>query len=64
MHVAVRETYDAPEIAYPAGELTVRLASETLDAALLYSARAATMLGRLASLPQVEPLFSETVFLC
>ncbi len=64
MHVAVHETYDAPEIVYPAGELMVRLASEPPDAALLYSARAATALGRVMSEPQVEPLFAETVFLC
>lgn len=64
MHVVVVETYDAPEIAYPAGELMVRLGSEPLDAALLYSSRAATAIGRLVSLPEIEPLFAETLFLC
>ncbi|BCH22338.1 uroporphyrinogen III methyltransferase [Mesorhizobium sp. L-8-10] len=64
MHVAIAETYDAPEVVYPIDELTDRLGSAPLDAALLHSARAASGLAGLVSLPGIEPLFAKTLFLC
>jgi uroporphyrinogen-III synthase len=62
--IDVAETYDAAEITYSPDVLLSSLGPAPVDAALLYSAKAAARLATLALQPKLRALFSGTAFFC
>lgn len=64
MIIDVAETYDASEIAYSPDVLLSSLGPAPVDAALLYSAKAAARLAALALQPKLRALFSGTAYFC
>lgn len=63
VHVQAIETYDTTAIDYGDAEVADRLSGRSIDAALLYSAKASTVLVGLMARPTLGHLFAKTEFL-
>lgn len=63
VHVQAIETYDTVEIDYGDADVVARLSGHSVEAALLYSAKASAVLVNLIARPTLQHLFGKTEFL-